>query len=304
MAAQRLQNISHHLGVSGNSTEGLPTFDELPQFHEYKGCAWGIWGNEDQLGTVNLLSPDVVQRAAREEVQPINYLAQPLFGRKPASIKVLESRRGPWRQIPNRDDELNLNTQSGTQWDGLLHVGVLKHGVFYNNFQASLSPVGERTIRPDNMNDEALKLGIHNWAQHGICGRGVLLDLVGYYTGSGKPLPYDPWASHSITVAELEACAKAQGTEFRTGDILMIRMGFMEKWYAGSVEERNTLTTSKAFTGLERSDDMRRFLWNNHFAAVASDQPALEDVHIKTLERPSLHETLLGLWGMPIGKSG
>ena len=46
----------------------LPTFDELPPFHDMPGRGW-IWGEDDQLGTVNHLSDQVVQRACREEVR-------------------------------------------------------------------------------------------------------------------------------------------------------------------------------------------------------------------------------------------
>lgn len=46
----------------------LPTFDELPPFHNLPGCGW-IWGEDDQLGTVNLLSDEVVRRGCREEVR-------------------------------------------------------------------------------------------------------------------------------------------------------------------------------------------------------------------------------------------
>ena len=44
----------------------LPSFDELPHFHQYTGCAWGVWGDDDELGTVNLLTEEVVAEAARE----------------------------------------------------------------------------------------------------------------------------------------------------------------------------------------------------------------------------------------------
>jgi hypothetical protein len=47
----------------------LPTFDELPKFHEFNGCAWEVWGKNDELGTINLLTEDVVHRAAREEIR-------------------------------------------------------------------------------------------------------------------------------------------------------------------------------------------------------------------------------------------
>lgn len=52
---------------------GLPTFDELPSFHDFKGCAWEVWGKDDELGTINLLTPEVVARAAKEEIRCVCY---------------------------------------------------------------------------------------------------------------------------------------------------------------------------------------------------------------------------------------
>ena len=46
---------------------------------------------------------------------------------------------------------------------------------------------------------------------------------------------------------------------------------------------------------------MKRFLWDNQFAACASDQPAWE-CWPPTKETLSMHETMLSLWGMPIGE--
>jgi hypothetical protein len=51
------------------SLQSLPSFDELPKFKNFSGCAWGVWGTDDQLGTVNLLTDDVVQRTCQEEVK-------------------------------------------------------------------------------------------------------------------------------------------------------------------------------------------------------------------------------------------
>jgi hypothetical protein len=66
----RLKNIASHLipGAKAN-TDKLPSFDELPNFRNFTGCAWGVWGPEDELGTVNLLTDEVVQKAASEEIQ-------------------------------------------------------------------------------------------------------------------------------------------------------------------------------------------------------------------------------------------
>ena len=48
------------------SAKKLPTFDELPNFHQYTGCAWDVWGKDDELGTVNLLTDEVAAEAAKE----------------------------------------------------------------------------------------------------------------------------------------------------------------------------------------------------------------------------------------------
>ena len=52
--------------VSKTQWNNLPTFDELPKFHEFTGCAWGVWGEKDELGTINLLTEDVVKQAGQE----------------------------------------------------------------------------------------------------------------------------------------------------------------------------------------------------------------------------------------------
>jgi len=182
-------------------------------------------------------------------------------------------------------------------------MGLHQHGVLYNNTPAASLPHGHFPIPdPLNIDQSLLKLGIQHWADHGICGRGVLLDVARFYSPSGSELPYDPWATHAITVAELEACAKRQGVEFRQGDILIIRVGFIQKYYTSSQEAKDALATkAETFAGIEQSEDMKRFLWNNHFAAVASDQPALERWPAPK-GTPLLHQTLLALWGMPIGE--
>lgn len=47
----------------------LPTFNELPKFKDLTGCAWGLWPEGNELGTVNLLTEEVVLRAAKEEIR-------------------------------------------------------------------------------------------------------------------------------------------------------------------------------------------------------------------------------------------
>jgi hypothetical protein len=54
----------------------LPNFDDLPPVEGMpQGCAWGVFdknGNKDLLGTLNLLTPEVVKDAAAEVRQGLS----------------------------------------------------------------------------------------------------------------------------------------------------------------------------------------------------------------------------------------
>ena len=70
MTASRISAIASHLSDAISSRkekkwDNLPSFDELPNFHEFTGCAWSVWGEGDELGTINLLTEEVVQEAAK-----------------------------------------------------------------------------------------------------------------------------------------------------------------------------------------------------------------------------------------------
>ncbi|TFY81588.1 hypothetical protein EWM64_g2422 [Hericium alpestre] len=273
--ASALQTLAAHLSAD-KGEKPLPSFDELPHFNEYTGCAWTVWGEDDQLGTINLLTDDVVRRAAQEEIKtgravslnwPLQFPDKPAFSRKPPQHKSIITAGG------HRDDEIHINTQSGTQWDGLKHFPVEDYNVLYKGIPVESLPVGEFSFPdPNNVDPNLIKLGIHNWAQHGICGRGVFLDLVHYYTKSGGVLPYDPWTSHSISVGELLDCARAEGVTFRRGDILLIRAGFIQKFYTAGQAERDSLREKpETFAGIEQSEAMKRFLWKRFLVRSDAD---------------------------------
>jgi hypothetical protein len=63
----------------------------------------------------------------------------------------------------------------------------------------------------------------------------------------------------------LEEVANAQGIkEFREGDILLIRVGFIRKYMSEVTkqDERDELRERpETFAGIEQSEDMKRFLW-------------------------------------------
>ena len=140
------------------------------------------------------------------------------------------------------------------------------------------------------------------WADHGIVGRGVLLD---YKSFTEKQ--YSALTSHRITASELKECAAAQNVTFEYGDILIIRSGFISDYHQLSEQQRIDMskksTAELAFAGVDQSWEMVDFLHDNYFAAVAGDAPAFEAWPYPTGTDPgSLHRHLLPLWGSPIGE--
>jgi hypothetical protein len=106
-----------------------------------------------------------------------------------------------------------------------------------------------------------------------------------------------------ITAAQLQAAADWQGVRFQIGDILLLRTGWVGWYNRLSEEQRAALAQpgALAVAGLEQSDDSLRFLWDHHFAAIACDNPPFEAFPANP-ETGMMHETIIGLWGMPIGE--
>ena len=103
---------------------------------------------------------------------PLNVPNVPAFGREvfQHEIKPLGDAGVAY------DDKYNLNTQSGTQWDGFRHIAHIPTQTFYNGTKAKDIEGPEKDTH---------KCGIHHWAEHGIAGRGILLDYWGYAQKKG-----------------------------------------------------------------------------------------------------------------------
>lgn len=51
------------------ASNDYPKFSEFPlQKDGPHGNAWGLWGPDDQLGTLNLLTDDIIAKAAAENI--------------------------------------------------------------------------------------------------------------------------------------------------------------------------------------------------------------------------------------------
>ena len=272
----------------------LPRYDELPvQEGAPAGSSWGLWGDDDRLGCLNLLTPERTAAAAKlvrkGAVFALNLEYElpdpPLFGRQRARHDVLGD--------GGHDDVLTFNTQSSSQWDGFRHV---QHPVH----------------RHYNGVDDA-DHGVAHWAARGLAGRAVLVDVA-------RHRDVDASASDPITTDDLDATLAAQGTTVEVGDVLLLRTGWTAWYRTLDAEGRNALPGTFRAPGLRPGRDMLAWLWDHHIAAIGADNPALEvwplAAHLTKEQRDELraandperapelfmHTALLPLLGLPIGE--
>lgn len=104
----------------------MPSFDDLPLDKSGPpGNAWGLWGSNDQLGRLNLLTPKVVAAAAAGEIREGIRISLDWPLNKPVAINKFRQKfeHGILPQPPMtlNDDAVSFNTQCTTQWDGFRH---------------------------------------------------------------------------------------------------------------------------------------------------------------------------------------
>ncbi len=288
----------------------FPTRKNLPKVVGAPDEAAWVWGKDDFVGRLNLLTPTRVKAAAAAEIRtgemarldlPTNVPAQPAFGRQKFEHRIVELAEGV-----AYDDVYHMNTQSGTQWDGFRHFAHVPTKTFYNNTH------GADIVGPE-AND---KCGIHHWSAHGFSGRAILLDYRSY--ADAHNIKYDTATAHAISYDDLAACGRwqdgfdirpaAQGGDVKIGDILLVRSGWTEDYYRRTPEEREQLALrghgshggEQTWTGLKQEEAIKDWLHDCYFAAVGGDAPAFE--RWPTPESYYLHEFILALWGMPLGE--
>lgn len=166
------------------------------------------------------------------------------------------------------DDVLHMNTQSGSQLDGFRHLAHQAGGVFYNNLKQS-EILGSGT-----------RCGIQASSEHGIVARGVLLDFA-RWAEEVDGIVYNPFETYSISLKQLLAIAKWEGVEFRRGDVLLVRSGWISRYNrcldSGLESELDIVADEHPRSiGIGPSEEMKTWLHDQYFALVGGDQPAFE----------------------------
>jgi kynurenine formamidase len=272
----------------------LPKFAQLPVTEGAPpDSSWGVFGERYALGCLNFLSPERIVEAARlvqsgkvfRLEAKIGFAKPPLFGRATISHQIVPL--GPTAH----DDILDrFNTQEGSQWDGLSHVGHFRLERFYNGVTVA-----------DVREAQNAKLGIHHWADKFV-GRGILIDAFGHRQARGQAV--NPLQKDAYTLGELQAVLKTQGTELQPGSILLVRTGWMEAYEQCTAEEKRALAPMDKIqsAGVEPSREMAAWLWDNQVAAIATDSPAVEPLPMNFLDEGLLHYRALPLLGLPLGE--
>ena len=106
-----------------------------------------------------------------------------------------------------------------------------------------------------------------------------------------------------VSLDDVYAIAKECGIKFRKGDIFFLRVGLQQTW-AGMTKTQKVQYSQQStpvHAGLEQSERVLRFMWDNHISAVASDAVSFE-VFPALQPEFDLHHHLLAGWGVPIGE--
>ncbi|ORZ11174.1 hypothetical protein BCR42DRAFT_332842 [Absidia repens] len=248
----------------------LPTYDQLPIDPKYPDkTAWGVWGEDDNLGTLNNITPEItvnaIQSVKKGRAFPLNWdLEKPyptLLGRE----VITHNYKSFFDGLIKDDFYDGFNPQASSQWDGLCHFAHLASGKFYNG------------VDPSDTNENGNgRLGIHHMARHGIATRAVLLDY-GRWAQKHRP-DFDPFEYNEVTVEELDLVAKAQNVTFQKGDVLLVRFGWISKYdqLGDKVKDHITDPEHPRSCGIKACPETFAWIWNHHFAAVAGDNPGFE----------------------------
>jgi len=278
------------------SRDQYPTYDELKAFEDTgERSSWGVFGADDQIGSINFLTEDVIVQAAAEIRLgrcvnldlPVGEPKDPFWSSRSAPVRTETVNR------TSRDDRLdNFYLQGGSQWDALRHHRYRQHG-YYGG-------------RQDDDVDDGQLLGIDRWATRGIVGRGVLLDVAGYLSSQGTAL--SPTERFLIGSDLIEEIAKAQSIDFRAGDILLVRTGWLS-WYQTLTDEQRRARAAEfqadrrslKLPGIDPRVPTVAWIWNHRIAAMATDTPTFDALEFRR-EDGWAHQRLLALLGLAIGE--
>ncbi len=216
---------------------------------------WGRWGEDDERGALNLLTPERVAASAQlvRDGETVT-LSRPLDTHpSPDNPEPAEH-----RMTMLADVEIG----SGTLRFAKDYVGVDYHNDTHSHLDALCHVAFDGLLfndRPsDSITSEGAPVNSVEVARNGIVGRGVLLDIPGLHEV--------PWLEpgESVLPADLEGAERRQGVSVAEGDILLVRTG-----HARRLAELGPWDVASAKAGLHPT--AATFIAARGVAALGSD---------------------------------
>ena len=103
----------------------------------------------------------------------------------------------------------------------------------------------------------------------------MLVDFASWAEKNGVAI--HPATRQVISLDTIKQILVEEAVELRPGDILLVRTGLLQAYNkCTNEEEQDALMRSSRTIGVEASAAMVRWLWDNHFSAVAGDAAAFE----------------------------
>lgn len=258
------------------------------------GSNWGDWGLDDQLGRLNLLTPQKVREAVAEVIEGQSFcLSLPLDF---PGGNILNERRHPPQLSPTvrngkaninyeiaqdmplstdvmSDDAVLLHTQYSTQWDGLAHVGSLfdaegagrREAMYYNGYRP-VSDVFPGGYEVNESGRRVSALGIERMAQTCVQGRGVMIDLR-HHLGDGRT---------NVDYETLKRIMDADDIAVEAGDMLCLHTGFADiVLNLNGQPDHDTLENSCAVLD-GRDERLLKWISESGVSVIACDNYAVE----------------------------
>lgn len=254
-----------------------------------EGSNWGEFGEDDQRGRLNLLTPERRLRAMEEvKVGRLFCLSHPLD--KPGGNILNAGRHPPVFHPVMREGELYFNLASGksdprytdvgsdeavllysqysTHWDSFAHKGT-RFDADGDGAQESVSYNGFRVVDENGRGTQgelgAVALSVAGMAENGIQGRAVMIDLRHHF-GDVRT---------AVTWEMLERVMKDDAVTVEKGDIVCLHTGLGQL-----IQDANGKLDASIRTQCAVLDgfDTRLLEWiaDSGLAAIAADNLAVE----------------------------
>jgi kynurenine formamidase len=253
-----------------------------------KLCNWSTWGADDQVGTVNYITPAATARAAQlARTGQVFGLGIAMDRNGPAIgsalrfnplhfMSIIPTEKLRAGEVGIADDVLFLPLQSATQWDSLAHVSF--RGQLYGGRPASLVSTDGASV-----ND------ICNVASK-VATRGVLLDIARSWSVEAL----EPGVA--IEAADLDEALAATGLEVGEGDAVLVRTGYLNRCRRQGWQGYSATTPGLGMSTLE-------WFAERHVAVVATDTYAVEVKPYQVADQASpFHVVALVYMGLLLGE--